>query len=529
MREYSLTRRVGFEQASLRMESRHRKHAQALFNLAIDIGGALIKLCQFFSTRRDIFPKPYIEILSKLQDSVPPVSFDLIREVLASEYEDRTFPFDAIDPVPLASASIGQVHKARLAKGEEVIIKVMKPGTEDAFDEDFAILFFVFRLISYFRIFQGRDDLFTVLEEFIRVTGDELNFKREVSIAKQFRKKLVRFSYVSVPLMYDGLCTRRVIVMEPLWGDKISETEKWMKRNNDPVLIATRLTELYIEQFLSLKIVHFDPHPGNILVRDNSAIALIDFGMAGEITENMSYGMREVLLGFFKRDARQILGQLKELGFIRKNVDAERFLGLIEYVMEYTNYSIAFNKSALESVDIKPVIKELADIVYSMPFSLPCEWAFIIKTIGILGGVISSLNPKYNFYKELKPFMGRVASLGLNWSPERIFNTVKRFFQDTAAMPQRINSFVDRIQRREVDLSYTIEEIDSRIDGLKQAVSRGILFMLAFFSGACAYLLHMVGRFNGTLVMAGLGVVFLITFLVYRKRPRKDILSRYMK
>ena len=448
---------------------------------------------------------------------------------MEEEYAGRPFPFAWIDPEPIASASIGQVHRAGLPEGEEIIIKIMKPGTEEAFDQDFAILFFVFSLISHFRIFMGRLDLITLLEEFIRVTGDELNFLREADVAKRFKKNLSRFDYLTVPLIYDGLCTRRVLVMEFVHGDKISEMEDWKERNNDPAVIAARLTELYIEQFISFRLVHFDPHPGNILVQENSNLALIDFGMSGEITEVMSTGIRELLLGFFRRDARKVLQQLKNLGFLRKNIDAERFLGLVEYVMEYTNYSITFDKGALESVDIKPVIKELAEIIYTQPFNLPCEWAFIIKTVGVLAGIITMLNPEYNIYKELKPHIIRIATDGFTKSLSHAFTNLRQFIQDIVSLPPRINSFVDRIQRREVDLSHTIEEIDSRMDGLKQAISRGLLFMLAFFSGVGTYVLYMLQRFNGAIVMAAFSVIFFVTFLVYRKRRRKDVVSRYIK
>ena len=195
-KDYSLIRKKGYAYAEKKMKSRHTKRAKQLYKITVELGGVLIKLCQFFSSRRDIFPEPYIEILSKLQDNVPPLSFKKIEEIIHGELQHKRSEFLYIDKSPLASASLGQVHKATLLDGSEVVIKVLKPNIDEDFDRDFAILHFVFKLLSNFKKINQRIDLMRLLHEFTTITGDELNLQREIDVAKAFQEHFKNFSYI---------------------------------------------------------------------------------------------------------------------------------------------------------------------------------------------------------------------------------------------------------------------------------------------------------------------------------------------
>ena len=351
-KEMKLAKKRGYKYAQSKMEKIHRKRATQLYNLVVKLGGVMIKLCQYFSTRRDIFPEPYIEILSQLQDSVPPVDFDKIIEVVKSEYNGRGLPFEDIEKKPLASASLGQVHKARLLTGEDVILKILKPNVENEIDIDFSILFHVFKFMSNFKVFKSIPEFFELLDEFIRVTGDECNFIREAYIAKKFREGMRKVDYIKVPLIYDEFSTRRVIVMEFVEGDRITDSTKWEERNNDPIIISRRLIEIYFHQFLSMKLLHFDPHPGNILVTDNNNIVIIDFGMSGEITKEMRDGMIGIIRGFTEKNYQRVLKNFDKLGFLKKGVDPNMLLPIMEYFADWVDdeYVMKISGQMRESV-----------------------------------------------------------------------------------------------------------------------------------------------------------------------------------
>lgn len=222
------------------MEAAHRKRAIELYEIAIEYGGVFIKLCQFLSARRDIFPEPYINILSPLQDEVPSIAFDELKPALSNTYSDYSTVFRSIEKTPLASASLGQTHRAELNDGTAVVLKILKPGVKRNIDRDFAILFYVFTFLSRFRAVREKVDLLQLLGEFVRVTGDELNFLREIHILNILKKELQKFPFLHIPRVYEELSSRDIIVMEYCSGDNISEIAKWKHRNNDPAIIHNK-------------------------------------------------------------------------------------------------------------------------------------------------------------------------------------------------------------------------------------------------------------------------------------------------
>ena len=199
-REYFLTKKNGYNYSQKKMKKTHLRRARQLYNVAISLQGAMIKLCQYFSTRRDIFPEAYIKVLTPLQDHVPPIDFSEIQSVLRSEYGDYYRFFESIEEKPLASASLGQVHRAVLRDGSRVVLKILKPRVDKLIDVDFAILYYTFKLLSDLKLVKEKADLFNLLDQFIQVTGDELNFTREVYITNRFRQELACLSYLKIPV-----------------------------------------------------------------------------------------------------------------------------------------------------------------------------------------------------------------------------------------------------------------------------------------------------------------------------------------
>ncbi|HBD95871.1 MAG: hypothetical protein A2015_13115 [Spirochaetes bacterium GWF1_31_7] len=493
-KEFILTRKKGYKYSQLRMLKIHKKNAKLLYNLAVDLGGVMIKLCQYFSTRRDMFPEPYIEILSPLQDNVPPVSFQEIESRLIEEYGDYNKIFIDINKVPLAAASLGQVHRAMLHNGDKVVLKVLKPMAERVVDIDFAILFHVFKLFGNLKAISDKIDINLILSEFIRVTGDELNFRREAFVSKLLKEKLGKFNYLKIPYIYEEISTENILVMEFCEGVKISELSDYDAIHCDPVILARRIVEIYFEQLLFIKTIHFDPHPGNILINTNNQIILLDFGMSGEITEKMSAGMKDGLKAFSIRDYRKILDILHDLGFLRKGVNRYSLLTVMEYFFDEILNVVRLDKESIQTVDLGPVIDDLIEIIYSQPFILPVEWAYIARTASTLAGIISGLNPAFKFNDEFKPFADKLLRNNieeiLSGTGEQLLKNIKTVY----SLPSRMEYVLDTLDRGTLKFKVDLTEVDDRLDDLKNTIVRLVAIGIGFFSLVGAYTIYYVGR-----------------------------------
>ncbi|HOV15143.1 MAG TPA: AarF/UbiB family protein, partial [Spirochaetota bacterium] len=522
-----LRKKYGFQVAQKKMEKIHKRRADKLYELAIELGGVHIKMCQYLSTRRDIFPEPYIEKLSLLQDAVPPVSFSVIQKIINEQYKDGENPFSYIDEKPLASASLGQTHKGILKTGEEVAVKFLKPDIEKIIDVDFAILFYVFKLFSNFKIFRDQADFSNVLEEFIKVTGDELNFKREIYISKKFKTALRKYPYIKVPYVYEEHSRNKIIVMEFIDGVKITDKEKWAKKNNDSETLARRLVEIYVEQFLFLKIIHFDPHPGNIFVLENNNIALIDFGMSGEITELMSKNIKDGLNAFITKDYLKLLKVIESMGFIKKGTDLKKFIPIFEYFFDEVLESVDLERNSIQNVDLTPVIDDLVEIIYTQPIKLPYEWAYIGRTVGTLTGIISILNPQFKIYEEMKPYFDKFLRENFNDIVERSIDNLKFTAKEILSLPSNVNNFVTKVERGTLKFQVDLDEIDERIIDISFTTAKSFGFVLSFFSFAFSFSFYFFGNKIGAYIFGGISVVFFIFSLFYRKRlSKKELIKK---
>lgn len=528
-KERKLARKIGFQAASKKMEKTHSKRSLELYTLSVELGGVLIKMCQYLSTRRDIFPEPYIETLAKLQDNVPPVDYKDLKKVIDNEYKNIEFPFTYVDERPLASASLGQTHKALLKNGKEVVIKVLKPDIEEKIDTDFAILFSVFKLFSKLKAFKDFADFGNVLDEFIKVTGDELNFKREIYISKKFKEGMKKFDFIKVPYVYEEFSTDKIIVMELIKGDKINEIDKWKNRNNDPITISRRLIEIYIEQFLTLKLIHFDPHPGNIFIMDNNNIALIDYGMSGEITDKMRDGIKNGIRGFVKKDYLSILKILKELGFFKKDADINKLLPIVRYFLDEVLETVDLEKESMQNIDISPVIDDLVEIIYTQPFKLPYEWAYIGRTLGTLTGIISFLNPKFKIYDELEPYFNRVLNENIGDIVNTAIDESKAFIQNIIGLPDKVNTFVNRVETGNLKFEVDFEDIDNRVNNISNTVVRLFCFFISFISFSFGFVMNLQSNFFGMIIFGSISFIFLMIFIFYKRISKRELIKQTIK
>jgi predicted unusual protein kinase regulating ubiquinone biosynthesis (AarF/ABC1/UbiB family) len=527
-KEFKLIKKIGFAATEKKMSARHGKRAKQLYDLAVEMGGVLIKMCQMFSTRRDVFPMEYVKTLSALQDNVPPASYDEILEVIKSQYEDYEKIFNSIDPEPLASASLGQVHRGEFFDGTPVVLKILKPDVEKIIDTDLAILHMVFKVMSNFKVFKDRSDFFLMLEEFVRVTGDELNFKREAWLAERFKKGLKKFTYLKIPYVYKAFSTDKIIVMEYLEGTKINERDKWEQRNNDPIVISRQLIEIYVEQILNMGIVHFDPHPGNILITENNNMILLDFGMAGEISEKMRRNLIAALDSLLNLEYRRFLDSLYHMGFIRKDVNRYVMLPVIEFFLNDILQTINLDRESMNSVDYSPIMNELIEVMYVQPFTLPIDWAYIGKTLGTLIGNISGLNPEIKIYDEFKPYMDGVLRKNSATVISKGIGSAKKTGTLLLNLPKKIDAVIENLERGYLKIKVDYSEINDKIDEVKEFLIRLVSFIIASGSGLATYILFTAQTFPLSYITLVIAVVAFGVTLFYRKKTLRQKIEKMM-
>ncbi|MGL5833639.1 MAG: ABC1 kinase family protein, partial [Waterburya sp.] len=282
-----------------------RRRAQAIWirETFLELGPTFIKLGQLFSTRADLFPAEYVEELSKLQDRVPAFPYEQVEEIVAVDLgKPISKLFASFDPIPLAAASLGQVHKAKLHNGEEVVVKVQRPGLKQLFTIDLAILRQIARYFQNHPKWGKNRDWMGIYDECCRILWEEIDYLKEGRNADTFRRNFRGEDWVCVPRVYWKYASPRVLTLEYLPGIKISHYEALEAAGLDRKILARLGAKAYLQQILNGGFFHADPHPGNIAVNTEGALIFYDFGMMGQIESNIREGLMDTLVGIAQKN-----------------------------------------------------------------------------------------------------------------------------------------------------------------------------------------------------------------------------------
>jgi len=407
----------------LRADSRrNRRRAIRFREVAVEMGGVLIKLGQFLSTRVDVLPIEYNEELGSLQDQAPRVPFAAIAETIHRELGAPIAElFAHFEETPLAAASLGQVHRAQLATGEDVAVKVQRPNIDALVAADLDSLRFVIRLLGRFRAVRRQVDLDAFYTEFATILRHELDYVREGHYAERFAVNFTGEPAITLPRIYWSLSTRRVLTLEYVYGIKINNYAALDRAGIDRKRVAEILVSAYLRQFLEHGFYHADPHPGNLFVRPGPVVVFVDFGMVGEITPRMRAKLRSGYLAIVQRDVNGIVAALDSLGFIRRGANLDPLKQSLAWMLErFWGSTLA----ELQQVDPREFTAELEYLVYDNPIQLPANVAFIGRAVGTLSGLATGLDPSFDLLTVVQPFGRRLVEQEL--SPQAVLNTVAR-------------------------------------------------------------------------------------------------------
>lgn len=370
-----------------------RELGQWTKNKLVEMGPTFIKIGQFLSTRTDILGEEVTDELKGLQDNVAPIDFDQLCDYLAPimNYVDH------VDPIPLASASIGQVHSATLKTGDKVVLKVKRPNIMEDIVADFETLLFGMKILKNISNDRKIKEFEILFNEYYNLLKEEIDFELEASNMQLFKSNFQKDFWVKIPKLYKPLCTNDIITMEYVQSIKITDTVLLDSLKFNRSRIAQKLVEAFIKQVIEHGVVHIDPHPGNVGMTSNGQIVFYDFGMVLHLDINIKEYFTTFLIAVYDKDINTICKAAIDMGLI---VVEEKD---IPY---FKNFLIAF-LSYIETADLNEFKISYINKVNSTqtPFLISSKFVLLLRGISILEGVCKSLDPNFNFRKTLDPYI----------------------------------------------------------------------------------------------------------------------------
>ncbi|MHC0062559.1 ABC1 kinase family protein [Nostoc sp. UIC 10890] len=456
-----------------------RRKTQAVWirNTLLDLGPTFIKVGQLFSTRADIFPGEYVEELAKLQDKVPAFSYEQVEAIIEKEL-GKKIPelFHNFEPIPLAAASLGQVHKAVLHTGESVVVKVQRPGLKKLFEIDLQILKGITRYFqNHPKWGRGRDWL-GIYEECCRILWEEIDYLNEGRNADTFRRNFRGYDWVNVPKVYWRYATSRVLTLEYLPGIKISQYEALEAAGLDRKVIARQGAQAYLLQLLNSGFFHADPHPGNIAVSANGALIFYDFGMMGRIKSNIREGLMQTLFGIAQKDGDRVVQSLIDLGAIAPTDDMGPVRRSVQYMLDN------FMDKPFENQSVAAISDDLYEIAYNQPFRFPATFTFVMRAFSTLEGVGKGLDPEFNFMEVAKPYAMQLMT-DMNGSEGNSFlNELSRQAAQVSStafgLPRRLEDTLEKLEQGDMRLrvrSIETERLLRRQSSIQLSISYALL------------------------------------------------------
>lgn len=472
-----------------KLSERRRIQARWIRECILELGPTFIKVGQLFSTRADLFPAEYVAELSKLQDRVPAFSFEQTQTLIEADFgKSLNELFYSFDPTPLAAASLGQVHKAQLHSGEEVVVKVQRPGLGDLFAIDLAILKTIARYFQNHPRWGKNRDWLGIYEECCRILWQETDYLREGRNADTFRRNFREDDWVKVPKVYWRYASPRVLTLEYLPGIKISHYEALDAAGIERKEIARLSAQAYLQQLLNDGFFHADPHPGNLAVSTDGALIFYDFGMMGEIKADVKAGLMQTMLGITEKDAERVVNSLVELGALQPTSDMGPVRRSVQFMLDN------FMDKPFDAQSISAIGDDLFEVAYDQPFRFPATFTFVMRAFSTIEGVGKGLDPEFNFMAVAQPFALQVMSENLPSSSNIIDQLGRQAAQlstSTFGLPQRIEDTIEKLDRGDIRVRVRSQESDRllrKISGMQLATNYTLVICALILSATLLFI-----------------------------------------
>lgn len=434
-----------------------------------ELGPTFVKLGQILSTRPDVIPESFVREFEKLQDSVPSFPFEDVLLQIKSELGgevDRFFSM--IDPVPLAAASIAQVHRARLTTGEDVVIKVRRPGIAQVIESDINAMMSLADLAK--RHLSGSEIYNPVglVREFARTIRREMDFSREGHTIEKFRENFARTPWMYFPRVYWEQSSNAILTMEYVDGIKISEREKLVEMGLDAKLIACRGADSFLEMVLKHGFFHGDLHPGNVLILPGNVICMLDYGIIGRLSEDLKKYLTGIISAIVNRDMDEIVSLLLFDGDISDNLDIRALKqDLFSFIDGY--YEIP-----IKEVEVGRMLMEFIEIITVYSIRISPDLSLLIKSLILVEGTGRALDPEFDMVEHLRPYIAR--EIRKKMSPLRNYREINRVLNSYLSLardlPRDLKEIINRINRNKFKIDLEHRGLDKFTTEFDRSINR---------------------------------------------------------
>jgi predicted unusual protein kinase regulating ubiquinone biosynthesis (AarF/ABC1/UbiB family) len=489
-----------------------RRRADRLLSSLLTLGPTFIKLGQLLSTRPDVLPPAYIDVLSSLQDDVPPAPWEETKPILEAEVGPVDDVFDGFDREAISGASLGQVYRATY-EGEDVAIKVRRPGVEALVEADLRALKWLLPVLLRFTDEARRFSLSNLAEEFDTTIRQEMDYGRERRMLGEIRENFDDNDRIRIPTAVDELSGNRVLTMEYIGGTKITDVEALDEQGLDRSELAESLQRIYLQMIIEDGVFHADPHPGNLSVADDGAIIFYDFGMSGRVDAFFQEKIVDFYIAVANQDIDGILDAMVEMGTLSPEADRE----VMGNVMELAIADV--RGEDLEQYRVQQVIQQVEDTIYEFPLRLPRNFALIMRVATVVEGVCVTLDSEFDFISVATDYLTEQGyrERGVKQAVESAGDQLEETARSLVTVPPKLDDVLDRVKRDDLTVQVQLDDQHDVLDQLAKRIAYSILAAVGVLSTAILY------SFNQTpeaAIVAG-AITIPVGLLLYRSLRRK--------
>ncbi len=472
-----------------------------------ELGTTFIKFAQIASNRPDILPEELVEELQKFQDHAMQVPVEDIKATLEQELGYKlTKAFESIDYEPIASASMAQVHRAKLIGGQEVVLKIQRPGIGSTVELDIQIL------KSLARFVEDRFDRFDAYQpvELVKMfeasIQKELDFTLEAGNMRRFEVQFRGNPDIYVPTVFPELCTEKVLCMEYIAGIKCTDLTSLEHIGMTGAKLALKGINLYFEQVFDHGFFHADPHPGNIFVLPDQRVCFIDYGMMGNVMETDRELLADLLLSIHDHDMEGLKSSLLHFSWDEEKIDQKSLeYDINEFFQNYSNIGIA-------DIDSNEVMAALNSLFFDYKIRVPSNLLLLLKALVIIEGVGLMLDPQYNIIKNIHPYVSRL--LRRKYSPAKLSKRMSRTLGELSklatSLPEDLEEIIGKLKRGKLHIEFEhrgLEPLDSAVDVASKRISFGLVLGALILGSSMLVIADVPPHFKNIPVIGVIGFV----------------------
>jgi predicted unusual protein kinase regulating ubiquinone biosynthesis (AarF/ABC1/UbiB family) len=478
--------------------------AQHFRKLAVEMGGVMIKVGQFLSSRLDVLPREITDELAGLQDEVAPEPFGPIQALIEAEFSmPLEQKFKDFNHESIASASIGQVYSAHLCNMQDdgtpcpaVVVKVQRPHIEEIVNIDLSALKIVGNWLKNYHPISDHANVTKLLEEFSRSLYEEIDYLHEGKNAETFAENFKDNPKVRVPHVIWSHTSKRVLTLEDVGGIKITDYAAIEAAGIDRSDVAGRLLDTYLQQIFEDGFFHADPHPGNLFVQvpaegediSDWKLTFVDFGMAGTIPDNAFKALREVLISVGTQDSHRLVNSYLMLDILLPGADLDLLERASQHVFERVWGKSTTQMMEMHSDEAREFIDDFGDLLYEMPFQLPENLILLGRCASILSGMCTGLDPDFNVWTAIAPYAGSLVEGESGGKWQTVLDEVLGMLQKLIALPAKTDSIMNRIEQGKLEVrTPALTQELKRMNRSQRKVSGSIIFAALLLSGVQLY------------------------------------------